>query len=57
MKDFLLLKRDHFKVDSDGYATVVERPEPKQVILSKDWKHNKKRQGPSKQTCEVIQLD
>ena len=29
MKDFLLLKRDHFKVDHEGNATAVEKLEPK----------------------------
>ena len=26
MRDFLLLKKDVFKVDEDGYATVIESP-------------------------------
>ena len=27
LKDFLLLKKDHFKVDSEGYATVIDKVE------------------------------
>ena len=53
MKDFLLLKKDHFKVDEEGYATVIDKVD---MNKAKDKKKGIIRLG-NKSTCEVIQLD
>jgi hypothetical protein len=55
MKDFLLLKKDQFKVDADGNATVIEKPNQtgRQLVEKK----KKPVVGANKSTCEVIQLD
>ena len=56
MKDFLLLKKDHFVVDKDGYATVIDKPEAKKNSDLKIGKKVAPGRG-HKSTCEVIQLD
>ena len=50
MKDFLKLKKDHFNVDEEGFATVLDRVENKQ----RDFKTKKRVPAPNSKTCEVI---
>jgi hypothetical protein len=50
MKDFLKLKKDHFNVDEEGFATVIDKVESKQ----RDMKVKKRIANSAKTTCEVI---